>query len=57
METREKVFTRRQFLTYQLIVDGTPWWEAVEAVSTTALEHPDWDMDEEMTWSEWEKKR
>lgn len=25
-----------------------------EAVASTAMEHPEWDMDEERTWDEWE---
>ena len=33
--------------------DGQPCWVAQGAVTTAALEHPDWDLDEEMTWAEW----
>lgn len=53
-DAREQRFSRRQFLTYNAIVSGAPWGLALEAVSTTALEHPEWDMDEQMTWAEWE---
>jgi hypothetical protein len=28
---------------------------AVEAVATTAIEHPEWDMTETKTWFEWEQ--
>ena len=50
-------FTRRQYLTYRTILDGAHMMLAVEAVATTALEHPEWDMDgEERTWVEWERQ-
>lgn len=47
-------YTRRQYLLYQLIMEGTPAPLATEAVSSTAMEHPEWDMDEAMTWAEWQ---
>lgn len=51
----DRTYTRRQFLTYRTIMDtGAPVWTAMEAVATTAIEHPEWDMDEEMTWAQWE---
>lgn len=50
-------YTRRQFLTYQLVMEaGTPIYEAMEAVASTAIEHPEWDMDEEMTWAQWTER-
>lgn len=27
---------------------------AAEAVASTAIEHPEWNMDEKRTWEEWE---
>lgn len=27
---------------------------AAEAVASTAIEHPEWDMGESRTWAEWE---
>ena len=27
---------------------------AAEAVASTAIEHPEWDMDEVRSWDEWE---
>lgn len=48
-----QTFTRRQFLEYQAIMGGTNLFLAKEAVASTAIEHPEWDMDEEMTWAEW----
>lgn len=47
-------FTRRQYLTYECVMRGTPMLMAIEAVATTAIEHPEWNMDEEMTWAEWQ---
>jgi hypothetical protein len=47
--------TRRQYLTIKALVGGTTWFTAIEAVSSTALEHPEWDMDETKTYDEWEK--
>jgi len=52
--------TRRRYLTIkgcQAIIEGQQIGSAllvVEAVASTALEHPEWDMDEERTWDEWE---
>jgi hypothetical protein len=51
---RERVFTRRNYLVYRSVMQGTHTLAAMEAVSSTALAHPEWDMDEEMTWAEWE---
>lgn len=52
--SREAKYTRRQFMMYKLIMEGTPHFLAAEAVSSTAIEHPEWDMDELMSWAEWE---
>jgi hypothetical protein len=47
-------FTRRQFLTYEAVMrTGVSVSAAIEAVSSTAMEHPEWDMDEQLTWAEW----
>lgn len=46
--------TRRSYLTRKLIFLGTPPLMAPEAVSSTALEHPEWDMEEEKSYDEWE---
>ena len=55
--------TRRMYLTCQVLAPPRPeggvyppivgLLMAVEAVASTALEHPEWDMDEERTWEEW----
>jgi hypothetical protein len=54
--------TRRQWLTSQALLSiyrerGAVSWGDIflikEAVASTALEHPEWDMDEEKTTAEW----
>lgn len=48
-------FTRRQYLMIRAMeVAGSPFL-AIEAVSSTAIEHPEWDMNERKTWAEWEQ--
>lgn len=46
--------TRRQYLTAVAILGGAQYLLAIEAVASTAIEHPEWDMDEQRTWGEWE---
>lgn len=46
-------WTRRQYLRTQVILHGAPLFMAEEAVSSVAIEHPEWDMDETRTWNEW----
>ncbi len=47
--------TRRSYLQAQAILHGASVFVAIEAVASTAIEHPEWDMDEKRTWTEWEK--
>lgn len=39
------------------IMGGANGFLAAEAVASTAIEHPEWDMEEERTWDEWESDR
>lgn len=48
------LLTRRQYLVLSSIQRGNPLWLAMEAVATTALAHPEWDMSEQLSWTEWE---
>jgi len=48
------MISRRGFLIAQACMRGADIWLASEAVATTAMEHPEWDMDDTKTWSEWE---
>lgn len=55
-DIRDRTFTRRSYLVYRSVMEGTHALAAMEAVSSVAIEHPEWDMDEEMTWAEWEAR-
>lgn len=47
-------FTRRHYLTLKAMEAGAGLFLASEAVATTAIEHPEWDLTERKTWEEWE---
>ena len=52
---------RRQYLLIKLLTTLGPEHKinifmAGEAVDSTALAHPEWDMDETKSWDEWEKE-
>lgn len=55
--SNEKVlWTRRNYLTYcSIVYSGANIFVASESVSSVALAHPDWDMEEKKTWIEWEE--
>lgn len=45
----------RSFLVLNvLMATGCDFGTAIEAVSSTALSNPDWDMDHRETWADWE---
>lgn len=50
-----KAITRREYLMTEILRRGYPWIVAREAISSTAIEHPDWDMDERRTYIDWLK--
>ena len=52
----EDTLTRLAYFMVQLMIKGVDVFSASEAVSSTAIEHPEWNMDEEKTWDEWEKE-
>ena len=45
----------RRYLLVKALETGCDIFMATEAVHSTAIEHPEWDLDEERTWEEWEK--
>ncbi len=61
MTDNPTTYTRRRFLTISLYADAMERGVSIspflvsEAVASTALEHPEWDMDERKTWAEWKK--
>jgi hypothetical protein len=54
MSDEEKI-TRRLYLLTKAMETGASNLVVMEAVASTAIEHPEWDMDEKRTWDEWEK--
>ena len=50
----DQILTKRQYLVRRAMAAGAYMWTAMEAVASVAIEHPEWDMDEEKTWKEWE---
>lgn len=48
--------TKRDYLFAKAVLAGASAFEAIEAVSSVAIEHPEWDMKESKTWNEWENK-
>jgi hypothetical protein len=51
--------SRRTYMTLKATLEtptGTwvDFFIVKEAVASVAIEHPEWDMDEERTWDEWE---
>jgi hypothetical protein len=50
--------SRRQYLIFRALRadPSTSVFEALEAVSSTAIERPDWDMEETRTMSDWDRE-
>ena len=49
----ERLLTFREYLTRRVLMSGASPFLAKEAVASTAMEHPEWDMNETKTWDEW----
>lgn len=49
------MFSRERYLLVKAVMCGAPVMLAREAVATTALAHPEWNMDEQRTWRQWEQ--
>lgn len=48
--------SRRTYLILKATMDGSAsLMLAVDAVDSTAMAHPEWDMAEVRTWTEWER--
>lgn len=51
----DRTYTRREWLIRHALLDGATPGMAREAVSSTAIKHPEWDMDgEKKTLTEWD---
>lgn len=44
---------RRDYLMIRAMSRGADWPMVLEAIATTAIAHPDWDLDELKTFEEW----
>ena len=42
------------YLTVKACQEGAAFWVVQEAVASTALSHPEWDLDARKTFTEWE---
>lgn len=49
-------FTRREYLVLRAVGAGAPFSLAPEAVSSVAIEHPEWDLAETKTFKEWDEQ-
>ena len=47
--------TRHRYLVIRALMGGADIILATKAVASTAIEHPEWDMEERRTWDEWER--
>lgn len=52
----DRQFTRRDYLVYQAVMNGADAVPAMDLVDGWANEHPEYDMDETMTWAEWQER-
>jgi hypothetical protein len=55
---RKRGVTMRTWLAVQVMAEtGCTPLMAKEAVASTALAHPEWDLDERKTWEEWNQQK
>lgn len=50
-----RVYLIAKALTVDMNKPTINYTQAMAAVDSVAIEHPEWDMDEEKTWKEWDK--
>jgi hypothetical protein len=55
MSEQDELIPMRRYLLVKVLMTGSDIFTATEAVYSTAIEHPEWNLDEEKTWEEWEK--
>lgn len=48
--------TRRAYLVLRAVASGASFAMAHEAVSSVAIEHPEWDLDETKGFAEWDAR-
>ena len=52
-QDEDDLMTLRDYLLCSTILAGADIWTATEAVYSTALAHPEWNLEERRTWDEW----
>lgn len=57
MSNEDESYTRRQYLLMRAMLKGANWESAMEAIGSTVLAHPEWDMEERRTYRDWEAGR
>jgi hypothetical protein len=57
-DEKDRKLTRRQYLVLATALEKpqSNILSILEAVDSTALAHPEWDMEEEKTWTGWNEK-
>ena len=55
MASQKPMSLRAYLMSQVMLQSGCAWPVAIEAVSSTAIEHPEWNLDELKTWDEWEQ--
>lgn len=52
-QDEDDLMTLKDYLLCSTILAGADIWTATEAVYSTALAHPEWNLEERRTWEEW----
>ena len=55
-QTESRRYPRRHWMTYTRIMGGADVRAAVAATDAALKDNPQWDGDEELTWTEWMTK-
>lgn len=50
----DELMTKLTYLTVKACQGGAAFWVARETVASTALAHPEWDLTERRSFSDWE---
>lgn len=56
VEAIDREFTRRDYLIYQAVIHGTDAVLATDRVDGWGIANPEYDMDEKMTWAQWQDR-
>lgn len=54
---RQRGITMLTYLAIRAMIHtGCNWMYGIEAVQSTSLDHPEWDLNERQTWEHWDKR-